>query len=165
MLIVYAILTCLMIAVCLSDIAQYRIPNTLVLALTVFYPVAVYLSPARPDWMMACVIALITFVVGYVLLMRYMGGGDVKLLTAAALYAGKSGMIDFIVYVALLGGAGTLLLLALRALAPYVWLKIGASGGSIPRVLSGKEPVPYGVAIAGAFLIMLWMNKLPGLAL
>jgi prepilin peptidase CpaA len=166
MLILYAILTCFMIAVCLSDISRFLIPNWIVLAILALYPVAVWLSPARPDWKMACLIALITFIAGYILFfLRIMGGGDIKLLTATILYAGKSGFLDFLIYVAILGGLGTLLLLALRAMAPYIFLKLGKSGSTIPRVLTNKEPAPYGVAIAAAFLLMLWGGKLPGLIL
>jgi prepilin peptidase CpaA len=153
-----------MIAVCLSDIARYLIPNWMVLALILIYPAAVYISPARPDWGIACVIALATFVVGYlVLFLRFMGGGDIKLLTAATLYAGKPSFVDFIVYVAIIGGIGTLVLLALRSITPYVFVKLGKTGAAIPRVLTAKEPAPYGVAIAAAFLILLWSGHLPGL--
>ena len=166
MLILYVILTALMIAVCLSDITRYIIPNWLVLALIVLYPAAVVLARVKPDWGTACIIALATFLVGYVILfLRVMGGGDIKLLTAASLYAGKDAYLDFIVYVAILGGLGTLLLLALRSIVPYVFLKTGKSGASIPRVLTHKEPAPYGVAIAAAFLILLWGGRLPGLVL
>jgi prepilin peptidase CpaA len=165
MLIVYAILTCFMIAVMLSDISRYRIPNALVLALLAFYPFAVWVAPVRPDWGGACLVALGTFIFSIFLLARFMGGGDLKLLSATALYAGKSGMMDFVVYIAILGGLGTLFLLGLRALAPYVFMKMGKTGADIPRVLTDKEPAPYGVAIAAAFLLMLWSDKLPGLVL
>ena len=105
MLIIYAILTCFMIAVILGDVSRYLIPNWLVLSLMVLYPVAVYIAPVTPDWKMACVIAVATFAVGYVLFsFRIMGGGDIKLLTALALYAGTGAMIDFLVYVAMIGG-------------------------------------------------------------
>jgi prepilin peptidase CpaA len=164
MLIVFAILTFLMLMVVLSDIARYLIPNWLVLSLMALYPVAVYIAPHRPDWQIACLIAFITLLVGYLVLLRYMGGGDIKLLTATALYAGKAGFGDFIVLVAIIGGLGTLLLLLLRALTPYVFLKAKKTGASVPRVLTPGEPVPYGVAIAAAFLYMLWNNQLPGLA-
>lgn len=166
MLIIYVILTFLMIAVTLSDMARYMIPNWLVLALLMLYPVAVYVSASRPDWHAACLVAFIAFIIGYVLFfLRLMGGGDIKLLTAASLYAGLSGILDFIMYVALLGGVGSLLLLALRAFTPYLFLKAGRTAADIPRVLSDKEPVPYGVAIAIAFLLMLWSGNLPGLKL
>lgn len=165
MLIIFVILTCMMIAVILSDIARYIIPNWLVLALVLVYPVAVWVSPAHIHWGSACLVALGVFALGYVcFILHFMGGGDIKLLTAASLYAGVLEAIDFLVYMAILGGIGTLLLLALRSIAPYVALKLGKNGASIPRVLTHKEPVPYGVAIAIAFLIMLWSNRFPGLA-
>jgi prepilin peptidase CpaA len=166
MLAIYAILTCLMIAIILSDIMRYLIPNWLVLALLALYPVAVYVSSARPDWKTACLVCLITFAAGNVIFfLRLMGGGDIKLLTATALYAGSAGILDFIVYVAILGGLGSVVLLLMRALTPFVFSKIGKGAESIPRVLSDGAPVPYGVAIAGAFLFMLWNSKLPGLTL
>lgn len=165
MLIIYTLLTCLMFAVMLSDTQRYRIPNGIVLALLALYPVAVYVAHGLPDWKTACLVCLITFAVGIVLILPFMGAGDVKLLTACSLYVNKGGMLDFIVLVAILGGIGSLLLLALRAITPFVFMKLRLSAESIPRVLSHKEPVPYGVAIAGAFLWMLWSNTLPGFTL
>jgi hypothetical protein len=32
----------------------------------------------------------------------------------------------------------------------------------VPRLFGNGEPVPYGVAIAGAFLMVIWMEILPG---
>ena len=165
MLIIYAILTCLMLTVTFSDITRYLIPNWLVLAITIFYPIAIWVAPVKPDWGSACLIAFGAFVIGLLVLSRFMGGGDVKLLTATALYAGKAGIIDFTVYVAILGGLGTLLLLGMRTMAPWVYMKLGKTGADVPRVLTEKEPAPYGVAIAGAFLLMLWTGRLPGLVL
>jgi prepilin peptidase CpaA len=103
--------------------------------------------------------------VSIILLLPFMGAGDVKLLTACALYTGEGGMLDFIVYVAVFGGIGSVLLLVLRAFTPYAFLKAGLGAEKIPRVLTDKEPVPYGVAIALAFLIMLWGGHMPGLVL
>lgn len=155
-----------MLAVILNDVSRYIIPNWLVLVLTLFYPVAVYICPVRPNWGMACVVSLGMFVVGLFVLVRFIGAGDVKLLTATALYAGTSGIVDFIVYVTILGGLGTIVLLGLRLLIAGIFTALGKPMTSVPRVLTvGEKYVPYGVAIAGAFLIMLWGGKLPGLVL
>jgi prepilin peptidase CpaA len=155
-----------MFAVILNDVSRYLIPNWLVLAITLFYPVAVYICPVRPNWGMACVVSLATFVIGLFVLVRFIGAGDVKLLTATVLYAGADGVLDFVVYLTLLGGLGTLLLLLLRIVIAYIFTKLGKPLKSIPRVLTvGEKYVPYGVAIAGAFLYMLWGGKLPGLVL
>ena len=76
-----------------------------------------------------------------------MGGGDVKLLTAATLWAGPGLTPALLIGTAILGGLLTLALLfplALRAVfAP------AAAAGTAKRV-----PVPYGVAIAGAALVV-----------
>ena len=98
--------------------------------------------------------------------MRFIGGGDIKLLTALVLYTGKPVTFDFLVYVTILGGIGTLLLLVLRSMLSYIILRLGHSQESLPRVLrTGERYVPYGVAIAIAFLGLLWSGKLPGLVL
>ena len=65
-----------------------------------------------------------------------MGGGDVKLLTALALWLPWQPFLKLIVIMALLGGALTLICL--------VWHRIARR--------SGRLEVPYGVAISGAGL-------------
>ena len=65
-----------------------------------------------------------------------MGGGDVKLLTALALWLPWQPFLKLIVVMALLGGALTLVCL--------VWHRIARR--------SGRLEVPYGVAISGAGL-------------
>src|SRR5215212_119029 len=68
--------------------------------------------------------------------LRAMGGGDVKLLTALALWLPWQPFLKLIVIMALLGGALTIVCLA--------WHKLARRGG--------KLEVPYGVAISGAGL-------------
>ena len=65
-----------------------------------------------------------------------MGGGDVKLLTALALWLPWQPFLQLVVIMALLGGALTLVCLA--------WHRIARR--------SGRLEVPYGVAISGAGL-------------
>jgi prepilin peptidase CpaA len=65
-----------------------------------------------------------------------MGGGDVKLLTALALWLPWQPFLKLIVIMALLGGVLTLVCL--------VWHRIARR--------SGRLEVPYGVAISGAGL-------------
>ena len=71
------------------------------------------------------------------------GGGDVKLMSAIALWAGPMRIFDFLFVTAIMGGlvaAGVLASLHLRRrhLAPVG----GASGGA------GSTEIPYGVAIS-----------------
>ena len=71
--------------------------------------------------------------------LRMMGGGDVKLLTALALWLPAGQFLHLIVYMSLLGGVLTLVLGA--------W--------HVARRQKDKLKIPYGVAIATAGLIVL----------
>ena len=81
----------------------------------------------------------LVFAAGLVLFARgWMGGGDVKLLTAASVWTGVGGLPALLLATALAGGGLALAAIAVRAL-PL------ADG---PRVLERGAPLPYGVAIA-----------------
>lgn len=79
--------------------------------------------------------------------LRAMGGGDVKLLTALALWIRPDWFVQLVMIMALLGGALTL--------AVAAW--------HIARRQRGRVAVPYGVAIAAAGLWILTSDYLPGL--
>lgn len=147
-----------MLFVLWSDIRKYIIPNWLVGALLVLYPVGVFLAPAAVDWTMALVGMLIVFAGGYfIFAMRWMGAGDIKLLTACALWVGYDHLLDYIYAVALLGGALSIALLLGRKMVPMVAGKLSIK--TLPRILQEGAPVPYGIAIAIGFLLLLWTDK------
>ncbi len=159
------LLSCFMLAVIYFDLTGYIIPNWVVGTLIVLYPFFVLMNGGGIDWLGALVMFALTFLAGLVIFrLRFMGGGDVKLLMALSLWVGKSQMYNFILYVALLGGV---LALALWFGRPtYAWA-LGRLGKNwpVPRLLTEGEPMPYGLAIAVAFLGMLWLEQLPGLKL
>jgi prepilin peptidase CpaA len=75
-----------------------------------------------------------------------LGGGDVKLLAAASLFAGSARLVDFLVVTALVGGALGLAVLVGAPIGPA----IPATGGTVrSRLHSG---LPYGPAIAAGGL-------------
>jgi prepilin peptidase CpaA len=159
------ILTCLTLTVILTDTARFMIPNWLVALLLLLYPVLLFLAPQLPDWKMALLIGGVTFGIGFLLFnFNLMGGGDVKLLAVLAVFAGKEGIAPFIMGVGLLGGVLALGLLLLRPIATFAFSKL-KNPPPIPRVLTIGEPVPYGVAIAIAFLLIVWQGEVPGLKL
>ena len=163
MLIFAVLLTCLMITVIIADFTRYIIPNWLVGIVLLLYPVMVYFSPARPDWQGALLIAIGVFAVGFLLFaVGAMGGGDIKLLTATVLWIGKMNAIMFFLWVSILGGILAIALWLLRYMIPYALSKL-KNPPPIPRVFTIGEPVPYGVAIAIVFLVLLWTGKIPGI--
>jgi len=140
-----------MLAVMWSDVTRYLIPNWLVALLLLAYPAAVYMSPVIIDWKMAIVAMLAVLAAGYVIFaMKWMGAGDIKLLAACALWVGWENLPDFLMRVALIGGLFAILLYVGRKAIPLLPLNV-----KLPRILREGEPVPYGVAIALGFLIML----------
>jgi len=89
-----------------------------------------------------------------------MGAGDVKLLSAIALWSGfeknllqplifEHYLFDYLILVALCGGALSLGLIVLRRLLIGVLLfQSSPQNVTLPRCLLPKEALPYGVAIA-----------------
>ncbi len=139
----------LMAAAAFEDLRRLIIPNTLVFALCVLWPLQLATAPtiSLADSAGAALCATAVFAAGALLFSRgLMGGGDVKLLTAATLWAGPSLTPALLIVTAFLGG-----LLTLALLSPLVLRAVfaPAAGNAAKRM-----PVPYGVAIAGAALIV-----------
>ncbi len=147
-----------MLAVMVFDASKFIIPNWLVGSLLLVYPVALFLAHFAVDWKMDLLGMLITFAIGYfVFALRMMGGGDVKLIIVLALWVGWEKLAMFGFNFALLGGILSIVILLVRKIIPH----IVSDKGKLPRILRDKQPVPYGLAIAGAFLMMLYSNDIP----
>jgi prepilin peptidase CpaA len=147
----------LMATAALEDFRRLIIPNGLILGLCILWPLHVVTLPmltlAAAGGASLCAAAV--FVVGALLFSRgLIGGGDVKLLAAATLWAGPAATLPLLVLTGLLGG-----LLSLLFLTP-VGALIAAVRPAFPDLpggaVRGANPVlvPYGVAIAAASLIV-----------
>jgi prepilin peptidase CpaA len=150
-----------MLAVLWLDVTRFIIPNWLVGSLLLLYPVALYMHSATIDWPMAIVGMLLTFTAGYFLfVMKWMGGGDVKLLAVNALWIGFNiELLQYILAVSVIGGIFTLVLIAARKWVPFI--PRYSTDKPVPRILQANGPVPYGVAIALAFLFWIVSGKIP----
>jgi prepilin peptidase CpaA len=138
----------------MSDFLSLRIPNWLTGALAAAFPVAALLVGQDVHWLSHLEAGFGTFVVGAILFaLRVMGGGDVKLLAAVALWVGLSQLLSFVVLTAFIGGAFALVVLLLRA--PAVQLGVLALFKRLPPFAHENTPIPYGVpiAIAGIMLV------------
>lgn len=137
----------------IRDVTSYTIPNwisaTLALA---FVPIALMLGLSLGQIGLAGLVAFAVLFVGIVLFaLRWIGGGDAKLLAACALWLGPSALLMFLLTTALLGGGLALSLLASRnrLFVPLVQ----RAPAWVGRLLTPGADVPYGVAIAAAALI------------
>lgn len=137
----------------LSDVSSLRIPNRICAALAGLYPVYV-LAAHQPDWLLAVGIAVAVFVVGAVLFgFGVVGGGDVKLLAAIALWAGPQFILELMLMTSLIGGAIAIMMMtSVRFVLADAFQCLGARDAE--ATMLGRS-IPYGVAIAaGAYLVV-----------
>jgi prepilin peptidase CpaA len=91
----------------------------------------------------------------------WIGGGDAKLAAATAMWFGFDYLLNYLVYASLLGGALTLLLIEFR-LVPLPGLVAGQLWAQ--RLHRPDGDVPYGIALAGAALLVYpdtpWMKAI-----
>jgi prepilin peptidase CpaA len=157
------VLTVLMLAVFYFDVTSYKIPNAVVGLVLLFYPLYLWLSPVPVDWASALMIAGVVFAIGLGLFAaKVMGGGDIKLLVACALWAGSGASLKFFLYTALFGGILALGLMLGRPVMAYYKARL-AEDAPMPRILLPGEPLPYGLAIAASMLLITWMGEIPGI--
>jgi len=143
----------------LSDLRKFRIPNMCTVILLGLYPAHVWLSTISVDLVGALVVAAITFLVTFAIYMTgRLGGGDVKLLSALALWAGPSLAAELLVITTFAGGI--LSLIYLSRFREVIALNFERVGEASARDHVIAEKLPYGVAIAcggGAILFKLAM--------
>ena len=150
-LIMLLLFVLLMLAAAVSDVRSFRLPNWLVAAVALLFVIAA-LAAGMPLKLALWHTLAGTLVLagGFVLFSaRIIGGGDAKLLAAAALWMGWSKLAMFLLYTALAGGVLAIAILLWELVRLHVEITSGNSDSSlIRRVTSLKPDLPYGVAIA-----------------
>lgn len=160
------LLGALMAAVFYFDLTRYIIPNWLNLTVLLLYP-AFALTVAAPEvWWEPIIALLAMFAGGFLIYMfKLMGAGDIKLLAALAPWCGWSmTLIHLLIYTAMLGGALAIIIYLSRLLLPAILANM-KSEANIPRLLTHGEPIPYGLAISVAFVILMAQGNIPGLGM
>jgi len=140
----------LMASAAVEDLRRLVIPNTIVLALCVLWPLHLATAPtiSLAGSAGAALCAAAVFAGGALLFSRgLMGGGDVKLFTVATLWAGPGLTPALLVVTAFLGG-----LLTIALLSPLA-LRAAFAPAATARA-ARRISVPYGVPIAAAALIV-----------
>jgi prepilin peptidase CpaA len=137
---------CMSIAA-ISDLLTMTIPNRVSLALALaFLTLAPFFGLSFAEIGMHFASAGLVLLACFALFaLNVMGGGDAKLLAAAALWFGfDSSLVEFLVYVAFIGGALTVFIVFLRSQANTIL----AIGLPLPNSLVIAKKIPYGIAIA-----------------
>jgi prepilin peptidase CpaA len=149
----------LMLFAAAMDIFTMRIANGISIALVaIFLILAPIAGFSLQQILMHLGIGIGVLAVNMVLFhLRFIGGGDAKLLAAASVWIGYEQLLPFIVYVTIFGGALALLILAFRHL-PAGALPLPAWAA---RLHKQGEGMPYGVAITAGALLIYPLTSIP----
>ena len=138
----------LVIVAALKDISTFTIPNWISAALTLgFAPAALIVGLSLPAIGISFAVGIGVLVLAAgMFAFGWIGGGDAKLMAAAALWVALNGLAPFALYTGIAGGALALILVALRS----AWIRPFAESGPAwtRRLATPGEAAPYGVAIA-----------------
>lgn len=159
-----AVFAGLLIYAACSDVASLTIPNWVSIALSALF-VVFALAQGMPlaQIGMHVLFGFGVLVVGFFLFQaNILGGGDAKLLGAAAVWTGSIAFMPFIFWTAIAGGAMALILLTARTFQPVLaaW-----APPFVNRLLIPKSGMPYGLAIMIGGLIAAPALPLVGSAL
>jgi prepilin peptidase CpaA len=149
---VYVLCICYAIV---SDFRSLVIPNWIVIVLVSTFAVfaATQLEPTAILIHVAVAVFVLLFFLGF-FIAGWIAGGDVKLMTAIALWTGVEHGANFVLLTALLGSALALALLQIKKFG----FPVGGGLGNtwlIQRVsvLAETSQCPYGIAIGAAALL------------
>lgn len=146
----------LLIYAACSDVASLTIPNWVSIALTGAF-VAASLATGVPLQTIGAqlLFGVAVLAVGFFLFAaNVLGGGDAKLLAAAAVWTGFPGFPALMLGTAVAGGVLALALLAGRALFKEV-VAATPHPTFVTRLLTPRSGVPYGVAIMAGGLLAI----------
>ena len=148
---------CIMAAAALHDVAARTVPNGMAAALALL---GLALQALSGHLIAGLVAGLIVFVLAAFCWRRgWMGGGDVKLLGAAAIVVPPGHVAQFLVAVTLTGAVLAVLYLIARRLIPGPTAQ--RPSHLIARAIRAERwrinrggPLPYALAIAAGFIIV-----------
>lgn len=141
----------------LSDLRELVIRNWISVAIVLSFVLYVSISPTPVPWPEHLLVAAAAFFIGFVLFtLRWIAGGDVKLMAALSLWAGPDLILPFALLTTWLGLATACASLSLR------WLHTFGEAIGMPGHLRNYFPrwakrglVPYGLAIGAAALVVI----------
>jgi len=136
----------------LKDLTTMTIPNWISAGIIVgFFPAA---FAAGLPWSVMLIhlgLAFVALLIGMgMFALRWLGGGDAKLMAATTLWLGLSSSLHFIFWTALVGGLFGLALILARKNTQSL---LGGAPPWFARLMEPKGDIPYGVAIAAGALI------------
>ncbi|MBB4641220.1 A24 family peptidase [Rhizorhapis suberifaciens] len=152
-IILYLLSALLVLAAC-QDVMKLTIANVFPTLVVLLFPAWVAVAGPEADIWMNGVNFLIILGVGLALFaMQWLGGGDVKLFAAVALWFDFAGIVPLIFYVTATGAALTIILALVRRTVPA-----GVRSRLDWAIFERRGPIPYGVAIAMGAILCIFLQ-------
>ncbi len=155
---------CLMVWAVISDIRFFILSNKLCLSVALLYPIFIVLlyingTPLALEyigWSVAISLTIFALLVT-LFAFGYIGGGDVKLIPAIALWAGPAYTLKFLLITTICGGIVALLILGSQYIKKYPLgtkssEKINLSVSKSAESEDEEKNIPYGIGIAAGGL-------------
>ena len=149
---VLVVFPALVIVAAMRDATSFTIPNWISAALVLSFPVAALVAglPLSQAGLCAATFAVMLICAMGMFAAGWIGGGDAKLMAAAALWIGWPGTFNYVLITAVAGGALAVGLMMARQSGAGMAVATGPAW--LARLLDPKEAAPYGVAIAAGAL-------------
>jgi prepilin peptidase CpaA len=147
------------------DLVSMKIPNRIsIFMFYAFLALAPFADLSLAQFIGHFQAALLVFIPTFILFaLRTLGGGDVKLLTAIALWVGMDQLLVYVFFASLCGGALGIALLLFRTL-PLPLFAVRQDW--VMRLYKPRGDMPYGIALAAAALLVypetIWFTRLVG---
>ena len=136
-----------------SDLLTMTIPNKVSLALVLSFAVVAIAGYLPWDALLMHMAAgALVLAIGFALFsFGWIGGGDAKLAAAVGLWLGFPMLLEYFFISSLFGGMLSLIILQLRA---FPLPAFAMQWDWLTRLHDRKSGVPYGIALAGAALVI-----------
>jgi prepilin peptidase CpaA len=132
----------LLFAASCCDVLKLRIPNTIPAGLIVMFALQILLGGVEAPLHHILAMGLALLILLPLFALDMLGGGDVKLLAAVALWLGMNKLAALLVLVGIVGGVFALVWLAIRWL-----LRTGLRDRELPSSLRAHAPLPFALPI------------------
>jgi len=160
--IVIAVAIGILLAIAYGDVRMRCIPNALTAAIAILGLARLIIADDLAAATHTLIASASVFAAAFVLFWRgVFGGGDAKLITAMVLLVGSHDLLDFLLIMSVCGGGLGLAIMAreaFRARRRHTSQQLAGPSEmhwAEPTPPSARPTVPYGVAIAGAGVVML----------
>ena len=143
----------LLLVAAFTDLTTMQIPNWVSIALAALFPLAAFAAGMPLNEIgFHFLFGAVVLVIGFALFQfNIVGGGDAKLIAAAAVWTGLTAFAPFAVWTAITGGLIAVALLVIRKF----YRQADTRPAFVNRLLMPRGGVPYGVAIMTGGLMVL----------